>query len=222
MQKLIVIFFSVLYFCTRALPAFSFDGAVAMELHRIATEKEKRIQTDIVDPILGKGVAFVFADMELQVVIKEAAQTKGGIGTMERTVSTETLPSDYGQQQPDLFSGFDFGESTGTGQGTAAEKAHHQASASTAAAHSPFPVKREQGQRAQQGKSVAETRFGAVLEAQNCSLTILHDVTVPKEKLDSVRRAILAVYPNAVRRSREMQISFVPAPFVKNNHWFKR
>lgn len=70
----------------------SFAGAAEAELDsqlRFRAYLESDIQTRLVDPILGKGRAFVFVDVQLDVLRKERWNSRSGEGRAERTRAKE-------------------------------------------------------------------------------------------------------------------------------------
>ena len=201
------------------------NASLASVLHQITTNTEQKIQTEIVDPILGKGNAFVFADIELEIVAKSAVQTKEGLGQMSKSnsISTESvthLSDGIAGNEEDVFKGFDFGgppDPAPKPQAVLKKEQNPEGVAQAAVLPEMGQLSRRgQSQVAQQGKGVAEQRLGAYFENKRFSLSILHESTISKEKLEIVRKAILSLYPRAVNGQSDMVISFLPAPFVKN------
>ena len=189
--------------------------SLALALRQIQADTEQNIQSKIVDPILGKGNAFAFVEMSMEVVLKENAQTKEGVGWLNKRVSTETAPSATAgteAKDEDLFKGVE--QPAAPVKAAPADK-KQKADDPGKAARTALPQKIEQSQTAQQEKRDVEERTGAELVINNFSLRILHDSGVSREKLEILSKAVLALYPKVIKGQADMLIVFVPAPFAK-------
>lgn len=187
--------------------------SLALALHQLQADTEQDIQTKIVDPILGKGNAYVFADISADLVLKESGQSKEGLGSLRKVVSTETatgaaspaeaLAEEPAQQQ----------------KTTAADKKQRSGEPVKAG----FPYTTEQSQTAEQGKKDLEQRMSVELAVKSFSLRILHRSGVSKEKLELLSKTVLALYPKAVKGQADMTITFVSASFAaKGDTWMDK
>lgn len=238
MKKLLIII--ILTICSSVLTvvAGATGNSILLGFHQISSEIEQKIQTQIVDPILGKGNAFVFAEIEMEVITKESEQSKEGSGQISQSISksTETGTSQDGaagssgtatdqykaaEDEEDLFKGFDFGNDSGSASNPKTvqkKKQKPEETGKTAVSpkpRTPVEEKSTSSRLARQGNKVVEQRLGAELEVAKFSLNILHDSTIPKEKLDFLRNTILSIYSHAVKKQDDMTIIFIPAPFAK-------
>ena len=114
---------------------------------------------------------------------------------------------------------FDFGGQKGSAPKPKAGQDKKQKSKETEkTVVSPWPAvptKNELLKSTQEDKKLAQQRLGAELEIKRFYLSILHDSTIPKEKLDLVRKVILSLYPRVVEYKDDMTIIFIPADFAK-------
>lgn len=190
--------------------------SLALALHQIQTDTEQDIQSKIVDPLLGKGNAYVFVEMSMEVVLKETGQSREGVGLLNRSVSTETVTRQgSGTEGKENSKGFSFGDEPDPAAKEAADKKQNAEEPMKAAAGLPERV--EQSQTAQQGKKDLEQRLGAELEVKSFVLRILHSSDVSKEKLALLNRTILALYPKVVKGQADMTITSVAASFAQGN-----
>src|ERR1019366_5562564 len=60
------------------------DLALLQEQNRIKADSELRIQRDVLDPILGKGKAAPFVDVEMEVKAESEESTREGMGIAEK------------------------------------------------------------------------------------------------------------------------------------------
>ncbi|MBU6429474.1 MAG: hypothetical protein KGR26_10715, partial [Cyanobacteria bacterium REEB65] len=60
------------------------DLGLLKEQNRIKEESEQRIQHDILDPILGKGVAMPFVDVQMEVKLEDEQSTRSGMGLAQK------------------------------------------------------------------------------------------------------------------------------------------
>ena len=203
--------------------AWATSDSLALAMRQLQAETEQSIQTKIVDPIIGKGRAYAFVEMSAELVYKESGQTKEGLGRLSRHVSTETVTRHLpGAKEEDLLKG-SFGEEPAAPAKTAAPDKKQKAADPAKDAMAGLPERAEQEQTAQQGKSSAEHRMGAELVVNDFTLRILHDSGVSKEKLEILSKAVLALYPKAIKGQADMLIVYVPAPFAKEaGNWMEK
>lgn len=138
------------------LSAWSSDVDIAMGIHRIEIETADRIQTGIVNPILGPGRGFVFVRLELTVEHQIESSDKGGQG---RTTSTKL-------QKPGPGSDLEIYFSSST----------------------------EIMQEARQVKNLKDDHHRLTRRYAPFEVIILHDLNVPRKKLEVVSAALTEVY----------------------------
>ena len=73
------------------------DLGLLQEQNRIKIESEGKIQRDILDPILGKGKAASFVDVEMEVKLESEESTRSGMGVSEKY--REKAPAPRGGMQ---------------------------------------------------------------------------------------------------------------------------
>ncbi|PIU19415.1 MAG: hypothetical protein COT18_07645 [Elusimicrobia bacterium CG08_land_8_20_14_0_20_59_10] len=143
------------------------DVSVMERQDGLRREAETKIKTEILDPILGEGKSFVFADVELEVVSKKAEQTKEGKGIIQKYKEKGATNS---QDMDFLMPGIPKPKSVLGGE-----------SKRPAAA---------QGQEAQQAKGATETRYGVKTEITRFQVTVIHDLNISSETLTLARSRI--------------------------------
>jgi len=70
-----------------AVPAFALQGpdiGLLQEQTRIKNESEAKINADILDPILGKGTARSFVDVEMELKLEREESVRSGMGLAEK------------------------------------------------------------------------------------------------------------------------------------------
>lgn len=143
------------------------DVSVMERQDGLRREAENKIKNEILDPILGEGKSFVFADVELEVVSKKAEQTKEGKGIIQKYKEKGATNS---QDMDFLMPGIPKPKSVLGGE-----------SKRPAAA---------QGQQAQQGKGATETRYGVKTEITRFQVTVIHDLNISSETLTLARTRV--------------------------------
>lgn len=168
-----------------ALTAWAEDESLTT-IHRIETETADRIQTRVLDPILGAGQSSVFVKLRLEVKREYEYSDRSGEGRstkmrskMEIGVGTTMVASPF-QEVTEAFSGFGF---SGTPTHLKAANVPWQESS-----------EQKQNQEASQTKGVKEERYAMWTYHKDFRVIILHDAKVPQSKLSSVRSALLAIY----------------------------
>lgn len=196
--------------------------SLALALRQIQADTEESIQSKIVDPVLGKGNAYVFAEMSMDLVLRETGQSREGVGLLSKSVSTETATRQgAGAEGKENPKGFSFGDEPDPAAKAAADKNQNAEEPMKAAAGTPERV--VQSQTSQQEKKDLDQRLSAELEVKSFSLRILHNSGISKEKLAALSRTILALYPKVVKGQADMTITFVPAPFAKGGDtWMEK
>ncbi|MCX5793788.1 MAG: tetratricopeptide repeat protein [Elusimicrobia bacterium] len=167
MRKLCFAFLLALAACPAASAADGMDASVMEKQDSTRREMETKIKTEILDPILGPARSFVFADIEMELISKNAWQTKEGLGVVrdykgKGSVSAEEadfLMADIASPRPD------------GGKGGARPGA-------------------SLGHQAQQGRGVKEVRYGLGTEITRFQLTVLHDDRLPQESLKLARERL--------------------------------
>jgi hypothetical protein len=147
-----------------ALTAWAEDESL-MTIHRIETETADRIQTRVLDPILGAGQSSVFVRLALGAKRQYELSDRAGEGRL-MTVKTKT---GIEVSTAGAF-GFDSDPSWQVPNGD------------------------KQIQESRQTKGAKEERIALSMSYSGFHLTILHDTKVPAGKLAAVRSALLAVY----------------------------
>ncbi len=170
---------AVLFAWTQALgPAFAAiiapDLALMQEQNRIKAESEARIQNDVLDPILGKGKASPFVDVEMEVKAESEESTREGMGIAEK----------YKEKNPAASKGM---------QTTFVLPGIPKPKTITQQAENPEKPEQSSAQQAQQIKGVQEQRFAVNPVFKRLQVTVIHDDSVLKDKaqVDLVRERIV-------------------------------
>jgi len=173
------------------------DVALVEREAQLKAQVEAKIQKDILDPILGQGRAMVFVDVELEQVVQKEEQARQGVGVAQSYKERGGLggvsggTGDYilpGVPQPKFLSRI-----RGVGGGAPPEQAQQQQTA--------------------QAREMTEQRLSVRTIIKKFLITIIHDQTVPKEKLDLVRQRILDAFGSKYEVSPD-RILFRPTKFV--------
>ncbi len=69
------------------------DLALMQEQNRIKADSETRIQHDVLDPILGKGKASPFVDVEMEIKAESEESMRSGMGINEKYKEKAPAPS---------------------------------------------------------------------------------------------------------------------------------
>jgi tetratricopeptide (TPR) repeat protein len=148
------------------------DLTLLKEQNRIKTEAEDKIQNEILDPILGKGEAAAFVDLEMEVNVQSERKTKAGMGIAQR----------YKEKAPTITQGL---ATSFVLPGIPKPK-------SITAQKTPEHPAAAQAQEAQQIQGIQEQRFSVTPVFKRFQVTVIHDDTVLKDKAtqDLVRSRI--------------------------------
>ncbi|HXS99274.1 MAG TPA: FliG C-terminal domain-containing protein [Elusimicrobiota bacterium] len=172
------------------------DLALLQEQNRIKEESETRIQRDILDPILGKGKAAPFVDVEMEVKAESEESTRSGMGIAEKYKEKAPAPSG-GMQTTFVLPGIPKPKTI------------------TAQKETPEKPEQSQAQQAQQIKGVQEQRFAVNPVFKRLQVTVIHDDSVLKDpkQVDMVRSRIV----DAMGQYKLLpdQVAFRPTKFDK-------
>ena len=180
-----------LAFCQVQAP----DLSLLEQERRIKQEEQKAIQNDILDPILGKEKARVFVDVELEVVTQKQEQVRRGKGMAQK----------YDEKQK----GKGFGETEYLLPGVPRPK--------TLGSESSQKPSQAQEQQAAQEKELQQQRFTMRTIIKRFQVTVFHDQSVSKSKLDLVRQRIMDALSKY--RLTSSQIIFRPTQFIALDFW---
>ena len=172
------------------------DLALLQEQNRIKSDSEMRIQRDVLDPILGKGKAAPFVDVEMEVKAESEESMRSGMGISEKYKEKAPAPSG-GMQTTFVLPGIPKPKTI------------------TAQKETPEKPEQSQAQQAQQIKGVQEQRFAVNPVFKRLQVTVIHDDTVLKDKaqVDLVRARIV----DAMGQYKLLpdQVAFRPTKFDK-------
>jgi flagellar motor switch protein FliG len=188
---------SLLFFVFQIGPV-TLNGAESMDISIIEKqdslrkEAETKIKNEILDPIMGPGKSFVFADVELEIIARKAEQNKEGIGVLqkykEKQGTGSTGSTDFllpGVPKPKSVLG--------------TENKRPEAA---------------QGQQAEQGKSVQEIRYGIQTEINRFQVTVIYDETVSSATVAVARgRVGEFLLPYKIKGRDEPTVVFKPTKF---------
>jgi hypothetical protein len=183
-------------------PSFGTAGIVAPDLallqeqNRIKADSELRIQRDVLDPILGKGKAAPFVDVEMEVKAESEESTREGMGISEK----------YKEKAPAASGGM---QTTFVLPGIPKPKTITQQK------ETPEKPEQSQAQQAQQIKGVQEQRFAVNPVFKRLQVTVIHDDSVLKDKtqVELVRARIVDAMGQY--KLAPDQVAFRPTKFDK-------
>ena len=150
------------------------DLSLLQEQTRIKKESEEKIQRDVLDPILGKGKAAPFVDVEMEVKLESEESTREGMGIAEK-YKEKAGPNTKGMSTTFILPGIPKPKTITQGPEQAERPEQSQA------------------QQAQQIKGVQEQRFAVKPVFKRLGVTVIHDDGVLKDKptVDLVRSRIV-------------------------------
>ena len=157
---------------------------------------ENKIKFEILDPILGRDRAYVFADIEFEIVTKKSDQQKKGMGALqqykEKGRQSKSPMDDFilpGVPKPKSISGSD--------------KERPQAS---------------QGVHTEQRKGTESVRYGIDTEINKFQVTVIHDKALPQKALMLSRERIDDfLSPYKIRKKAAPVVIFKPTKFKNYN-----
>lgn len=141
------------------------------ESRRLERELAGEIQARILDPMLGRGRAFAFVSLDVELTSKRGRNARSGQGLASRYRSKGR------PMNADLFAAFGLGPASGK----ASERGR--------------VYEAEQGQRAIQAKDEEEIVSTARWLPKRVAVTILHDQGLPAENLSLAAKAVADAYP---------------------------
>ena len=144
------------------------DLGLLREQTRIKAESEAQIQKDILDPILGKGKAAPFVDVEMEVKLESEESTRSGMGVAEKYKEKAPGPKG-GMQTTFVLPGIPKPKTITQGPET------------------PDRPEQSQAQQAQQMKGVQEERFAVKPVFKRLNVTVIHDDGVLDPVKDKAR-----------------------------------
>lgn len=140
--------------------------------NHIKADSEMRIQRDVLDPILGKGKAAPFVDVEMEVKLESEESQRSGMGVAEKYKEKAPGPKG-GMQTTFVLPGIPKPKTITQGPET------------------PDRPEQSQAQQAQQMKGVQEERFALKPVFKQLQVTIIHDDGVLDPVKDKARLALV-------------------------------
>ena len=172
------------------------DLALLQEQNRIKADSESRIQHDVLDPILGKGKASPFVDVEMEIKAESEESMRSGMGINEKYKEKAPAPAG-GMQTTFVLPGIPKPKTI------------------TQQKETPEKPEQSQAQQAQQVKGVQEQRFAVNPVFKRMQVTVIHDDSVLKDKtqVELVRARIV----DAMGQYKLVpdQVAFRPTKFDK-------
>lgn len=138
------------------------------EQNHIKADAETKIQRDVLDPILGKGKAAAFVDVEMEVKLESEESMRSGMGVSEKYKEKAPGPKG-GMQTTFVLPGIPKPKTITQGPET------------------PDRPEASQAQQAQQMKGVQEERFAVKPMFKRLQVTVIHDDTVLDPVKDAAR-----------------------------------
>ncbi|OGS51527.1 MAG: hypothetical protein A3J79_04475 [Elusimicrobia bacterium RIFOXYB2_FULL_62_6] len=148
------------------------DASLMNKQDSLRHELEAKIKNDILDPIFGPAKAFVFADVEMEVISRKSEQTKEGSGVIQKYKEKGAGPAGGGVPEMEFLM-----------PGVPKPK-------SILGPANTRPPEAASGQQAQQGRGVQEVRYGLETEITRCQVTVIHDSTISSATLRVARTRI--------------------------------
>lgn len=175
------------------------DLGLLQEQNRIKKDSEEKIQKDVLDPILGKGKASAFVDVEMEVKLESEESSRAGMGIAEK----------YREKAPAARGGM---------QTTFVLPGIPKPKTITHGPEVPDRPEQAQAQQAQQMKGVQEERFSVKPVFKRLQVTVIHDDAVldavkDKERVDLVRGRIVDAMGQY--QLQPDQVAFRPTKFDK-------
>jgi hypothetical protein len=146
----------------------------ALTLDRIEGSVTRRIQTGVLDPILGQGRSSAFVKLTLLVKRDDDRTERAGEGRMTRTRTRKDLHGD---------ADFDKGSASDAASATRPDSTSEQSVGDD-----------QRSQESHQTKGKTDDAATITSEYKDLRIVILHDDKAPPKKLEQVRAALLAIY----------------------------
>src|SRR3989339_383050 len=165
--------------------------------YQIKKEVETKIKNEILDPMLGRDRASVFADIELDIIANKHDESGSKLGVSQKY---KEAPGNKNKADTDFIL-----------PGVPKPKSVRDATNERPSA--------AQALQAQQEKGLQKIRYGVETEFKRFQVTILHDESLPKESLEAVRQKVNDILlPYKIRQKDPATILFKPARF-KSIDW---
>ncbi|MHB2025307.1 MAG: FliG C-terminal domain-containing protein [Elusimicrobiota bacterium] len=179
-----------------AIPAHSAieapDLGLLKEQNRIKSESEQKVDQEILDPILGKGMAMAFVDVQMALKVDNEETKRSGVGLAQK-----------------------YREKTGAQKSGSTQTSFVLPGIPEPGSISKIPQAPEaaSAQQAQEQKGTQEENFSENLVFKRMSVTVIHDQSVLKDKAqtDLVRSRIVDALSQY--HLTPDQIFFRPTPF---------
>lgn len=157
-----------------AAPLVAPDIGLLKEQNRIKEQSEKKIQDEILDPILGPGEAVAFVDVEMSVKVESEQSSRKGMGEAQR-YHEKKGPQDSANMNTNFVM-------PGIPKPTAITAGGPKTPPASASA-----------QAAQQAKGIQQETYAVNPVFKNLSVTVIHDDGVLKDKsqIEMVRGRIV-------------------------------
>ncbi|HOW89472.1 MAG TPA: FliG C-terminal domain-containing protein [Elusimicrobiales bacterium] len=176
--------------------AETMDVSLLGKQDSLRRETETKIKNEILDPIMGPGKSYVFADVELEIIARKAEQTREGLGIIQKY---KEKPGNNSSGNTDfLLPGVPKPKSVNSGETRRPEAA--------------------QGQQAEQGKGVQEVRWGVQTEINRFQVNIIYDETVSSAAVSLARERVGEfLVPYKIKGKDEPTVLFKPTKFKNYN-----
>lgn len=177
-------------------PAHATEDSLLWVLHRIKSETESKIQHNVLDPVMGRGRAYVFADLEfdLERTFKKSSRTGSGYASKRQSPA---VPDD-------LFAAFGAPAGKEPKKPPEGKKKKEEAK--------PDPWIKEQSQRSQQVKSDEQHWVHMEWAPSRFEIHILHDRAASPAEIASIRDILLSVYGRTLKPDK---IRLTPVELAK-------
>jgi flagellar motor switch protein FliG len=193
----LLVLIASLAFCQDKTPDKDISLFLLEKQNEFRREIENKIQNNILDPVLGKGRSYVFADVVFDVVTKKQNQSKEGIGVLQ-----EYKEKGAGQDYEDtdfLLPGIPKPKSI-LGDKKRPESAH--------------------GVQKQQAQSVEEYKFSIIPEITRFQVNVIHDENLSQDLLMLARQRIEEMLlPYKINGKDPPLVIFKPTKFKKVDIW---
>ncbi|MBI5239276.1 MAG: tetratricopeptide repeat protein [Elusimicrobia bacterium] len=133
------------------------DLGLLQEQERIKRESQEKIERDVLDPMLGKGNARAFVDVEMELNIENEDETRSGMGLVEKYREKQGAMARGGMQTTYVLPGIPKPKTITAGKET------------------PDKPEAAQAQQAQQVKGVQKVRYAVKPVFKKLGVTVIHD-----------------------------------------------
>ncbi|MBI4801258.1 MAG: hypothetical protein HY796_01925 [Elusimicrobia bacterium] len=143
------------------------DASLMNKQDSLRREIEDKIKQDILDPIFGPARAFVFADMELQLISLKAEQSKEGSGAVQKYKEKGATSGGMGHEADFLMPGIPTPKSI--------------------LGKSNTRPKEGRGILTQQAQGIEQIRYGLQTEFRKFQVTVIHDNKISSDTVKIAR-----------------------------------